>query len=397
VEGNACQAEVIALPCRRSYQTIQIACRRTPTTSLRRPASTAVHALRRRTRRPSSPSRFSLAQRGCSSKFERRKARLAAAGWFDAERKRPLPHYPRAIGIVTSPHAAALRDILATLRRRWPAALVFLYPTAVQGEAASNAIAFTIRTASDRAETDVLIVARGGGSIEDLWAFNEEVVARAVYESRIPIVTGIGHETDFTICDFVADVRAPTPTGAAMLVVPDRRAVSETLGGLEVRWRRAVVNSLEARIQRVDVLARRLVHPAARLAQQRARIDALGGRLARAHRHRLTSAASTIADRGERFARLLRQPMWQTARVAALPEALARAVTRKLQHSLARVAALEQNLAHLNPTAVLQRGYAIVTTADGAIVHDAAHLTIGDSLDLAFARGTAGAKVTRTS
>ena len=158
-------------------------------------------------------------------KFERLKARLAADGWFAPERKRSLPVYPRAVGIVTSTRAAALRDILTTLRRRWPAMPVILYPAAVQGEGAAAEIALAIATANARAEVDVLIVARGGGSIEDLWAFNEEVVARAVLDSRLPVVSGVGHETDFTICDFTADARAPTPTGAATLAVPDRRAV----------------------------------------------------------------------------------------------------------------------------------------------------------------------------
>jgi exodeoxyribonuclease VII large subunit len=146
--------------------------------------------------------------------------RPAAAGWFAAERKRQLPAFPRRIGIVTSPRAAALSDILTTLKRRWSSVAVILYPAMVQGEGAAADIARAIATASARGEVDVLIVARGGGSIEDLWAFNEEVVARAIIESSLPIVSGVGHETDFTICDFTADARAPTPTAAAMLVVP---------------------------------------------------------------------------------------------------------------------------------------------------------------------------------
>ena len=172
-------------------------------------------------------------------KFERLKARLAAAGWFAAERKRPLPAFPRAIGIVTSPRAAALRDILTTVKRRWPSMPMILYATAVQGEGAADEIAAAIDAANARAEVDVLIVARGGGSIEDLWAFNEEVVARAVYESGIPVVSGVGHETDFTICDFVADARAPTPTGAATLVSPDRVSMLAGLAGIASRLRRA--------------------------------------------------------------------------------------------------------------------------------------------------------------
>ncbi|HEX5863995.1 MAG TPA: exodeoxyribonuclease VII large subunit, partial [Casimicrobiaceae bacterium] len=157
--------------------------------------------------------------------FARLKARLEAAGWFAAGRKRALPPFPRAIGIVTSRRAAALADVLTTLARRTPSLRVIVYPTSVQGSGAAVEIAAAIATANARAEVDVLIVCRGGGSIEDLWAFNEEIVARALLDSRIPIVSGVGHETDFTICDFVADVRAPTPTAAAALVALERTAL----------------------------------------------------------------------------------------------------------------------------------------------------------------------------
>ena len=211
-------------------------------------------------------------------KFERLKARLAAAGWFAAERKRQLPAFPRRIGIVTSLRAAALSDILTTLRRRWSSAAVILYPAMVQGEGAAADIARAIATASARGEVDVLIVARGGGSIEDLWAFNEEVVARAIIESSLPIVSGVGHETDFTICDFTADARAPTPTAAATLVVPDGRALRTHVAGIARRWRRASIHALQARQQRVDGLSRRLVHPAAHLARQRKEAVALASR-----------------------------------------------------------------------------------------------------------------------
>src|SRR5438874_4887141 len=209
--------------------------------------------------------------------FARRKARLEAAGWFAAARKRALPSFPRAIGVVTSLNAAALSDVLATLRRRMPALPVIIYPTAVQGPGAAPEIAAAIARANAHARVDVLIVCRGGGSIEDLWAFNEEAVARAVFESRIPMVSGVGHETDFTICDFVADARAPTPTGAAALATPDGQALRADLAQLAARARRAVERILEVRLQRLDGIARRLQHPAARLAAQRERLDALRG------------------------------------------------------------------------------------------------------------------------
>ena len=206
-------------------------------------------------------------------RFERLKARLDAAGWFAAGRKRALPSFPRAIGIVTSPRAAALSDVLTTLRRRMPSLPVILYPASVQGEGAAREIAGAIVSANGHAKVDLLIVCRGGGSIEDLWAFNEEIVARAVFESKLPIVSGVGHETDFTICDFVADTRAPTPTAAAAMAVPDRIELLSQLLTLARRWGHTLERALERRMQRLDLASRRLVHPAAHLAQQRERLE----------------------------------------------------------------------------------------------------------------------------
>src|SRR5437762_2324860 len=202
-------------------------------------------------------------------RFVKLKERLEKAGWFGEARKRRPPAYPRAIGIVTSTRAAALSDVLTTLCRRSPATRIVVYPASVQGDAAAAEIAGAIALANRRREVDVLIVCRGGGSFEDLWPFNEEIVARAVLESALPVISGVGHETDFTICDFVADVRAPTPTGAATLVVPDWRAVLADVGAIARRWHRTSRHAMEARQQRVDGLARRLLHPAARLAQPR--------------------------------------------------------------------------------------------------------------------------------
>jgi exodeoxyribonuclease VII large subunit len=283
--------------------------------------------------------------------FARLKAKLEAAGWFAAVRKRPLPSFPRALGIVTSPAAAALSDVLSTLRRRMPALPVILYPASVQGEGAASAIASAIAGANEHAKVDVLIVCRGGGSLEDLWAFNEEIVARAIFESRLPVVSGVGHETDFTICDFVADARAPTPTGAAALAVPDRTELSSQLATLAARWRRAAERTLELRVQRLDFASRRLVHPAARLAQQQALLERTVGR-------------------------------WQ------------RAATARVTGFAQRLAALERGLKHLSPQGVLERGYSIVTSAAGAIVQDVAQVTVGDAVELRLARGRAGAKIT---
>ena len=193
--------------------------------------------------------------------FEKLKAKLQAEGLFNPARKRPLPAHPAAIGIVTSPAAAALRDVVSTLRRRMPAIPLILYPAQVQGEGSAQQVADAIRRAGERREVDVLIVCRGGGSIEDLWSFNEEIVARAVAASPIPTVSGVGHETDFTICDFVADKRAPTPTAAAELVSPSREHLNAQLETAKRGLERALGRLLTDKSQQLDYLARRLATP----------------------------------------------------------------------------------------------------------------------------------------
>lgn len=214
--------------------------------------------------------------------FERLKVKLAAEGLFALERKRGLPRFPRRIGVVTSPTGAAIRDVLHILGRRFPPTSVLIYPTPVQGAAAAPAIVEALQTASARAECDVLIVARGGGSIEDLWCFNDERVARAICASSIPVVSGVGHEIDFTIADFVADARAPTPSGAAELVVPDRNACLEALARTAERMSVCMRRELRSVTTRFDsALARmKLVHPGVRLSQQEQKLDELEQRLA---------------------------------------------------------------------------------------------------------------------
>ena len=329
-------------------------------------------------------------------RFARLKARLEGAGWFAEARKRPLPAFPRAVGIVTSRRAAALRDVLTTLARRWPALRVVLYPAAVQGQDAAAELGAAIRTANARAEVDLLIVCRGGGSLEDLWAFNEEVLARAVHESGLPVVSGVGHETDFTICDFVADVRAPTPTAAAVLVTPDRPALGHRVEQLGGRLVRCAHHGYAVRAQRVDHAARRLVHPAARLARQAEHLDSLGLRLVRALHRTADLAASRARGLQGRFLRELRVPPPGARAIADARAALPRAARRMLDERQARLRALAQNLAHLNPSAVLERGYAIVTGPDGAIVQDSRQVAPGVEVRLALARGHADATITRT-
>jgi exodeoxyribonuclease VII large subunit len=305
--------------------------------------------------------------------FEKLKARLAAEGLFDEARKRPLPEFPRAIGIVTSPAAAALRDVLTTLKRRAPMIPVILYPTQVQGAGAAPLIAQAIATAGRRNEVDVLVVCRGGGSLEDLWPFNEEVVARAIAASPIPIVSGVGHETDFSIADFVADLRAPTPTAAAAAASPDREALAAHLAKTRAQLAREMRRVIEQRMQLVDALARHLVTPAERLKRMGEALAALRARLARALQPALRDRAGTLASARDRLHSRLELAM---------------------RDRRSRVAAAAAALSHLDPAQVLERGYAIVRAPDGSVVRSSAQLDVDDAIDLRFARGAAAARVT---
>ena len=302
--------------------------------------------------------------------FEKLKAKLAAEGLFEEGRKRPLPAFPRAIGIVTSPQAAALRDMLTTLARRSPMTPVILYPAPVQGEGAGVLVARAIEAANARAECDVLIVGRGGGSLEDLWAFNEEVVARAIAASSIPVVSGVGHETDFTIADFVADLRAPTPTAAAAAASADRDGLCDALAALRRRLARDLQRALDTRAQRLDALARRLLTPGQRLAREREGVAQLARRMSRA----LPDFAAARRD----FARIAQR--------------LALCTARGTDDRRRRLAAARSALGHLDPTQVLARGYSIVRDADGHVRRSSRGLAPGQALDVTFSEG--GAAVT---
>ena len=288
--------------------------------------------------------------------FERLKLELAAQGLFAEERKRPLPEFPRRIGIVTSPQAAALQDILNVLGRRYPLAEVVLSPTQVQGDGASRQIAGAIAALNalegDEA-VDIIIVARGGGSIEELWAFNEEVVARSVYASRVPVVSGVGHETDTTIIDYVADLRAPTPSAAAELTTPDRRDLRLIVEGL-----------------------------------RRALIDDMSGRLAVAY--------DEVATEREQLERL--SPTWQVASDRRRLEDMVEAMSVRLQHRLdlssERVAGTRARLDALSPLQILKRGYAIVRDLNtGQVVGSLSETATGHLLEVRVSDGAFGARV----
>jgi exodeoxyribonuclease VII large subunit len=322
--------------------------------------------------------------------FLRLKAQLEAEGLFAAERKRALPTHPRAIGIVTSLQAAALRDVLTTLSRRAPHIPVIVYPAPVQGVGVSSKLAAMVDAASARREVDVLIVCRGGGSIEDLWAFNEEVLARAIAESAIPVVSGVGHETDFTIADFAADVRAPTPTGAAELVSPQRVLLLRELDQRHATLARGFGRMMERRAQQLDWLARRLVSPAERLARQRTHLQQLGVRL--------TSAGTRpVRDARARFSLLqMRWQRWRPdlaahqAKLGNLAQRLDAALLRQHERQLARLDTLAARLEVLSPQRTLERGYAAVLDAQsGRAVRAPSSLKPGRRLTVHLAEGSA--------
>jgi exodeoxyribonuclease VII large subunit len=300
---------------------------------------------------------------------------------------------PRQIGIVTSPQAAALRDVLRTLANRMPNVPVVLYPVPVQGEGAAQKIAQAINMASRRAECDVLILCRGGGSIEDLWAFNEEVVARAVAASHISVVSGVGHETDFTIADFVADLRAATPTAAAQAVVPDRQELRQRLAQHRRHLKRAIMRQFEQRMQQADYLQRRLVHPAQRIRQQGERLTALWQRIRLAQAYILQHRQGRSNSLWQR----LRMQRPEVARLREQQADLARRLSSAMQYTRdrhdARLLALQQHLQHLDPQQVLARGYSMVRDAKGKVVLSSERIALGERLDITFAHGGASAVV----
>ena len=330
--------------------------------------------------------------------FEKLKVKLAAEGLFALEHKRTLPVFPQRIGVVTSPTAAALRDILHVLARRFAPATVLIYPTPVQGAAAAPGIVAALELASSRAECDVLVLARGGGSLEDLWAFNDERVARAIRACVVPVVTGIGHEIDFTIADFAADARAPTPSAAAESVVPDRRSWVTALARSAERLDAAMRRELRGAVSRLDTALQRLslAHPGVRLAQQQQRLDDLEQRISHALRSELHHKRGRL---GEVFARLVRHSPDRLVRDLRVRHEL---FAGRLRHVLLacvaraehRLGLAQRTLDTVSPLATLARGFAIITRpADGALIGDASRVNIGDEIEARLDRGRLRARV----
>ncbi len=326
--------------------------------------------------------------------YERLKAQLTSEGVFDAERKQALPPHPQTIGIVTSTATAALRDIVSTLKRRMSSLKVIVYPTAVQGKGSEFQIAKAINTASERNEVDVLLVCRGGGSIEDLWAFNEEVVVRAIAACNIPVVSGVGHETDVTLSDFVADVRAPTPTGAAELVSPDVRVLRQRIHSLQAASALALQRRYQDLSQRIDWYARQLKHPSEQI---------------KAQGQQILQKQQQIRYSFQNYMRAQQQNLlWQHAQLHASSPNI-----KHLQHNLSQTQKVLHNswlglkqqqeqrlhkqialLEALSPKHVLQRGFSVVKNHRGQVVSSASEVRFGQHINIIFHDSEAAAQIT---
>ncbi|WP_223259444.1 exodeoxyribonuclease VII large subunit [Candidatus Methylopumilus rimovensis] len=285
-----------------------------------------------------------------SEAFNQLKERLLKEGLFETSRKKLIPQFPKSIGVITSPTGAAIEDILTTLKRRSPHIPIFIYPSLVQGKEAPLAIVKAIETANIRMECDVLILARGGGSIEDLWAFNEEIVARAIVTSKIPTITGVGHETDTTIADFVSDLRAPTPTGAAELVTSHTVELVKTIQVYKNQLNKVMAGVIRELMQKIDYLEKRLISPRQQIQRQKEQIH--------------------------QYIQRINQSMKNAM----------------IQYRL-EIDKLKVNLDHLSPHAVLSRGYSIITNVDGQIVNNVNQLKLDDKILIQLNHGQADANI----
>jgi exodeoxyribonuclease VII large subunit len=332
--------------------------------------------------------------------FEQLKERLAAEGLFDAGRKRPLPRFPRKIGIVTSPTGAAIRDMLRVIGRRFGQIHIVIAPAKVQGEGAAQEVAQGVRELNALGDVDVIIVGRGGGSLEDLWAFNDEMLARTIAASKVPVISAVGHEVDFTIADFVADLRAPTPSAAAELVVREKQAVAESVADLTRRLRVATARTLARQRDRLLTMQRRrvLTDPARPLRDVERRVDDARARLRRA----MTAAMRHAAHRFELATQGLRNqsPVLRTLdnrrQLTRLQAGLTRGAARDLDRARHRLRVAVGRLDSLSPLAVLARGYSLTRTPAGAVVRSAQQVVVGDDVSVLLHEGSLDCRVTAT-
>lgn len=333
--------------------------------------------------------------------FEKTKQRLHAEGLFDEAHKKTLPPYPSSIGFITSPTGAAIQDALNILKRRYPLAQVIVYPATVQGKTAAPSIVRMLQLANKRAECDVLLLIRGGGSLEDLWAFNEEPVARAVFASKLPVITGVGHEIDFTIADLVADLRAPTPSAAAELSSPDQRELAKRVQAIQQRAHR-YFQQLQAESETVlQQLQRRLSnhHPSNRLRQRAQRCDELEMRLQRLINNQRNRSEERLKQLKARLGNL--SPQLELKRrqtnLRGLKSRLANAIESSLSNAELKLRSDTRALQAISPHNTLARGYAIVRKKSGSVVTASDQVASGESLDVHLAGGTIGVDVTELS
>lgn len=321
--------------------------------------------------------------------FLQLKAKLSAEGLFDAARKRAIPLFPKTIGIVTSLQAAALRDVLTAVQRRAPHIRIILYPSPVQGEGTAQKIAQAIATASARAECNVLLLCRGGGSIEDLWSFNDESVARAIAACSLPVISGVGHETDFTIADFVADLRAPTPTAAAEMAATPRTEWLAALESHASELTQAIGRQLSDAAQRLDWLSRRLVSPATYILHERLKLNVLQNRLMHATRVPLTQARFALTHLRMRCSTQSPDTTAHRKHLAENARRLKVRVTTDTAQLRQLMSSFASQLEMLNPQRTLERGYAIVTDAKGKTIRAPGELHPRETVTLQLAEGSA--------
>ena len=332
--------------------------------------------------------------------FEQMVNRLAAQGLFDEAHKKPLPKYPRRIGILTSESGAAIDDIKKSIFDRWPCTLCF-YPVPVQGEGAAEKIASAIKDVNrrnDKLKLDILIVGRGGGSLEDLWAFNEEVLARAIYDSKIPIISAVGHEIDTTIADLVADARASTPTKAGVVAVPDAKEVLEKLSSAQSRLTGDIESVIELAEQRLQTVCASAAfrNPLLQVRNRQQQLDEIGGNLKELIGDMITDARERLSGYYEQVVRLEPHRLvgWKMAEVNELRSRANAAVSALLSRAGLLLTAQENRLEGLNPRAVLKRGYSITTLQrTGAVLKNAAQVQIGDTLVTELAENLIESKV----
>ena len=326
--------------------------------------------------------------------FLRLKAKLFAEGLFDEGSKQALPKLPKCIGLITSSKAAALADMLRILRDRWPRAGVIVYPASVQGVNAPRELLAALKSANARQECDVLIIGRGGGSMEDLWAFNDEALTRAVAASAIPIVSAVGHETDVSLCDFAADVRAPTPTAAAALVTPERDAMLALVGDLAARATDALRRRLDRLAERLDRTSERLKSASAVIAPWREAVLRLQARLHRAVMRAGPERRARLGRAYQRLALQIQRPPAASVRIERASSRINALLSNQLTTQSSRLAQAAQALHLLNPQHVLDRGYAVVIAADGSTAMDAATMPINSTVHVKLRRGQFAARVT---